>query len=421
MTTLLLITNSFPYYPGEQFIEAEIPFLAEAFEDIYLMPLGGDPNYPHRPLPSNVVLIDGIKSFREQRKNSLISRLIGLFRSLGVILGEIKIRKSVFIKYPTALYPLFKMGSSAGQIYPLISNAISEKSPNIIYSYWLSIGALSALLALRKVKMNIPILSRVHGFDLYEERQTPPYCPFQALLISKLEAIVPISQNGEFYLKKKYPHVLSAKIKTSRLGVSSNKLSKMSGNHVLHIVSCSSLVPVKRLDLIVEALSYLDFSIFWTHIGDGPLRNDLEAAANKLTAKKPNIAISFLGQLTNQEVLSFYETHTVDTFINVSSSEGIPVSIMEAMSRGIPAIATSVGGTPEIVDEVHGSGFLLPAKVEPAEIAIMLKHFYDLSVYEKEKMRKAAYSKWLNDFNAEINYNNFALYLGRFSKSSLAI
>ncbi|NCO54621.1 MAG: glycosyltransferase, partial [Bacteroidetes bacterium] len=52
----------------------------------------------------------------------------------------------------------------------------------------------------------------------------------------------------------------------------------------------------------------------------------------------------------------------VDLFINVSESEGIPVSIMEALSAGIPVIATNVGGTNEIVN--NDVGFLIDKEFE---------------------------------------------------------
>ena len=124
-----------------------------------------------------------------------------------------------------------------------------------------------------------------------------------------------------------------------------------------------------------------------------------------------NIQVHFAGSLPNSKVLEFYESNPVDLFINVSSSEGIPVSIMEAASRGIPVIATNVGGTSEIVNETIGSGFLLPENVTPSDIAERLNTFYNLPQKAKEEMRDAAFHAWENDFNAEKNYREFCRYL----------
>ena len=72
----------------------------------------------------------------------------------------------------------------------------------------------------------------------------------------------------------------------------------------------------------------------------------------------------------------------VDLFLNVSEYEGVPVSVMEAQSFGIPVIATAVGGTPEIVNEENG--FLLPENPSQDEIASAI---YDV-VTNKEKWEK---------------------------------
>lgn len=416
MSTLLFITSAYPYYPGEQFIETEIRFLAKGFEEIYVLPLSGDLNPPHRPLPRNVALIDDIRFFREQNKRNFFSRAVGLYRAFGAIIKEIILRNSFFIEQPKAIFTLLRAASGAGQCSSLVSRVISEKRPDLIYSYWLSAGTLAAVMALDKIRSEIPVVSRIHRFDLYEEAQKPPYCPFQAFLISRLKVVIPIASDGETYLRRKYPALISNNLKTFRLGVLPNRKSTRSSNEALHLVSCSSLTKVKRIKLLIEALGFIDFPILWTHIGDGPLRDDLQGQAQALEAKKGNIKVTFLGQISNQEVLSFYENNPVDVFINVSSSEGIPVSIMEAMSRGIPTIATAVGGTPEIVDEALGAGFLLPQDVTPEQVAQKISNFHRLPKREKEEMREKTYLKWLTTFNAEKNYKDFTDFLEELSR-----
>lgn len=48
--------------------------------------------------------------------------------------------------------------------------------------------------------------------------------------------------------------------------------------------------------------------------------------------------------LGNQLVYDFYRNNDVDVFVNLSESEGIPVSIIETISFGVPVVATDVGG-----------------------------------------------------------------------------
>ena len=84
----------------------------------------------------------------------------------------------------------------------------------------------------------------------------------------------------------------------------------------------------------------------------------------------PNVVANFHGRVDNVQVRSFYRDTFVNVFVNTSSSEGVPVSIMEAQSAGIPVIATAVCGTPELVNE--NDGLLLPADPEPVDVAAAL-------------------------------------------------
>ena len=105
-------------------------------------------------------------------------------------------------------------------------------------------------------------------------------------------------------------------------------------------MSCSNLIKVKRIDLILESLSFIkNRKIDWFVIGDGPMRKYIEENEKRLDG---DINIKMVGRLQNKEVYDFYKKENPDLFINLSSSEGVPVSIMEAMSFGIPVIATDV-------------------------------------------------------------------------------
>lgn len=175
------------------------------------------------------------------------------------------------------------------------------------------------------------------------------------------------------------------------------------------------MVPVKRIHILADALKYIDFPVMWTHIGDGPLLGEMVEKANLLIEEKPNVRVNFSGKMTNREVLAYYEAGPVDLFLNVSASEGLPVSIMEAASRGVPIIATDVGGTSEIVNVDEGVGFLLPESTTPEEVALTLKTFYKLSGSEKGNMKNAAFLAWHKNFNAGKNYSEFCLFLDSFS------
>jgi glycosyltransferase involved in cell wall biosynthesis len=172
-------------------------------------------------------------------------------------------------------------------------------------------------------------------------------------------------------------------------------------------VSVSFCVQRKRIDKIVDAIrlacqSGPGVNFVWTHIGDGPLRAQLERLAVEQLGSLPNVTFKFAGAMPNQSVLAFYSSEPVDIFINCSESEGVPVSIMEAMSCGIPAIAPAVGGIPELVD--NKCGMLVPEGAPSEEtVAGMCR----LAGGNRERYRIAARQRIVHAYCANTNFNKF--------------
>ncbi len=93
----------------------------------------------------------------------------------------------------------------------------------------------------------------------------------------------------------------------------------------------------------------------WIFFGSGPLLVDLK---KKVTELNLIDYCHFPGNIDHQQLLNKYENNEVDIVVISSISsrvpEGIPVSLMEAMSYEIPVIATDCGGTKELVDGRSG-------------------------------------------------------------------
>jgi len=99
-------------------------------------------------------------------------------------------------------------------------------------------------------------------------------------------------------------------------------------------------------------------------VGAGPLERELrmETGALGLEAR-----VQFLGFRTDIQAL----LHAADFFCLATQSEGLGSSILEAMSAGLPVVATRVGGIPEIVEEGR-TGILVPGS-DPAELAAAME------------------------------------------------
>lgn len=237
----------------------------------------------------------------------------------------------------------------------------------------------------------------MHRWDIYFEESKVDYLPYRSFIATHLNKIVSISQDGIDYAIKKWK-VNKECFTLSRLGVKETVRVVPKGNR-LKMVSCSNIIPVKRVELIAKALMEItDIEIEWTHFGDGVLFNRLKEQIKKLPK---NISVNLPGRVLNKEIYKAYQKIQPHLLINVSSSEGVPVSIMEAMSFGIPCIATDVGGNSEIVN--NENGILLTSDPSLNDIQKAIK-----SVLNNHSKSEAAYQTWKEKYNAEKNYKEFA-------------
>lgn len=115
------------------------------------------------------------------------------------------------------------------------------------------------------------------------------------------------------------------------------------------------LDPVKDLGTTIRAVRQLasEPSTVLCIVGDGAERSSLEALAHGLGLDD---RVRFLGQRNDaRDWLAGW-----DVYVNSSISEGISLTILEAMAASLPVVVTRVGGNPEVVDE--GCGVVVPAR-----------------------------------------------------------
>jgi glycosyltransferase involved in cell wall biosynthesis len=406
--TLILITNHFPYGSGEAFIEAEYKILAQKF--------------------SRVIILCRDTSSAEKRPGDYICHRLNpesnwmesllmvpltvkhLGRVLNYLRHELKYLSSTQkLKASTVKTLMHDLGKALITSHHL-SNLISHyniKGNLVLYSYWLTSSALATTFA-RAKNCSIRKIARAHGGDVYEERNQQQYLSFRNSLGENLDRIYPISENGQHYLKARIHPSNHHKLQVSRLGtLQQQKLANPVPGKKKLIVSCSFLLPVKRIHVMIEVLALVTQSnIEWIHIGDGPLASELQDLARKKLSGKSNVTYSFKGTLSPPAIQEFYLNNPVYLFWNLSESEGIPVTMMEAQSYGIPVLGLDVGGVSEIVNNRNGR--LLPAHVTSEEIATELTQLLNLSAEPYQNLREAAWQNWNTLYNAERNFSTFA-------------
>ena len=133
------------------------------------------------------------------------------------------------------------------------------------------------------------------------------------------------------------------------------------------------------------------------------IKREVELDIEKLPK---NIKVNLLGELTSTDIYKLYKENSYHIFVNVSESEGIPVSIMEASSFGIPVIATNVGGVGEIVENGY-NGLLLNKDFLNRDLSVCLKSIACMVDNDYQTLRKHAREMWEERYNSSVNYSKF--------------
>ncbi|WP_404334446.1 glycosyltransferase [Planococcus rifietoensis] len=279
----------------------------------------------------------------------------------------------------------------------------SNKEKVLFYSYW----NLESAYAISKLKESkrISAISRAHGVDIYEYRRRAniELLPMKNFILNKLDRIFTISKDGKEYLLHQFGDFSNVRI--SYLGTEDFGFKDFSLSHTpFKIVSCSRLTPIKNVNYLIDVLKEIkDVDILWTHFGDGPERETIEEKVENLPR---NIRVNIRGDLSHEEVIKSYQNEDYHLFINTSISEGVPVSIMEAISFGIPVLATKVGGTKEIIkDSING--YCIPSSSSPKEFAKYIASIYELDKSHYSNLRKNTRKYWEHNFSYEKNYEKF--------------
>ena len=398
--TLIFFTSTFPYGTGEAFIENEIRYLSSAFDKVIIVTNATDCNL-QRPIPENVTVLmrpyslnlrDKISSVKHLLSSEFLAEIFRLRKQYGVPINLTVIN--------TALQSIQKSKKLLKFLKEHLPVYIIEGS-TICYSYWADDNAV-ALALLKKQGFPFKAICRAHRWDIYFEKNGSNYLPLRNTLAEQLNRMFFVSENGKQYFESRIGSFPS--LKTSFLGVTPIPSSK-SESECLHILSCSNVIERKRVIRIAQALAIVNKNvrIKWTHIGEGEQFDKLNEFCTEICSQNKLLQIDLKRALPNKAVKEFYLTHKVDLFVNVSASEGIPVSIMEAMSAYTPVIATDVDGNGEIVQDQY-NGFLLSPDFTNEHLAALIEKCANTNL---QPLRENAYNTWNEKFNADKNYSNF--------------
>ncbi|MBX9677906.1 MAG: glycosyltransferase [Gemmataceae bacterium] len=156
------------------------------------------------------------------------------------------------------------------------------------------------------------------------------------------------------------------KIRTLHNGIDLDRFSFQGSNPAGPVVTVARLSPEKAIENLLRAAAIVvasDRSFRLEIAGDGQCREDLHRLTREL---KLEDHVTFLGEIRDVPAL----LARASLFVLPSRTEGISLTLLEAMARGLPVVTTRVGGNPEVVDDGK-TGFLVPSQ-DPAELAVAI-------------------------------------------------
>lgn len=395
---LFLFTTSYPYGNFEQNLNIEAEFLSRHFEKVYVFSIHQGPS--HRPMPANFQVVD-INKQTVFNKMDFAFHLFGFkwicFREMTTTPFS---RSYYFTHLMICLQKLFNAYSIAKSLDKLISNEKLEQKEIHFYSYWFYHWPLVFAFFKRNGTRLVNVVSRGQMADMYQEPYDFALNPFHYFKLSRIDRFFSTSEHGANYLKKKFPK-FEKKISVSRSGISTAGLNPFPNVDEFTIVTCSTLQRRKRIYLMPEILKRIKFKVKWVHFGDGPEMIDLKIEISKLPV---NVNVELKGFVENKGLFLYYEKFPINVFLNLSTEEGLPFSIIEAIAFGIPIIATDVFGTPEVC--TNETGILLPKDLDVELVANTLVRFRE-SEMNTISFRKKVKTFWDMEYNSDKNYVNF--------------
>jgi len=291
-------------------------------------------------------------------------------------------------------------------LFKLIATMRREK-PEIIHTHTAkagTLGRIAAIVALWGRRRQIFHTFHGHVFHGYfSPLKSRLFILVERFLASFTDQIIAVSERTRDDLIR-YRIAPPSKVKCIPLGLDLDRFAdceRLRGRLRAEIgVSAETklvgivarLVPIKAIDLFLRAARLIRDSgaqVRFVIVGDGELRTDLEAQARSLALAGDVLFLGF-----RQDLDLIYAD--LDVAVLCSNNEGLPVSVIEAMSSGCAVVATSVGGVPNLIrDGVTGR------LVQPGDPIALADCLQEVLVFgdELQEMRRNAREFALSNFH----------------------
>lgn len=305
-------------------------------------------------------------------------RSLRRWRKWGLIQGRYDGVEWFVYNLPIGPIPL-RIRSILGRIVlNKMYDRILQNSPDVIHAHFAHIG----YMAIDIIKKNhIPFIITEHLSDMNNEVIGDNILNIAKETFHNASRVIAVSNTLADSIKKKTG--VNCEVIPNIMGEASFfKCRKIPHKGMRYIATCS-LIERKRPKLLIQSFfklysKYKD--VYLGFIGDGEQRHMLENLVKKLGIEK---RVRFYGKRTREQMAEIYRKY--DCFVLPSARETFGVAYIEAMSAGLPVIATICGGPEEFVTKENG--MLISIDNEQELTDAMEKMYHTNKEYDVNKMR----------------------------------
>ncbi len=253
-------------------------------------------------------------------------------------------------------YPLFRYAPYTVALASQMARTVQKHHLDILHVHYAIPHAVSAFIAQQMT--GVPYVVTLHGSDVHTLGADPSYQPATRYAVEAANAVTCVTNHICQTAEKTLGIRCSIKPITNFTDTSLYKPDVCEyplGNEKRQLVHVSNFRPVKRVIDLVTAFAQIadklpDVELLL--IGDGPTRPEVNRLISKFELNSRVKSPWF-----KRDVYQYLRC--ADAFALSSELEGAPLSLLEAMSCGLPVVATDVGGISEIIKDGE-NGLLVP-------------------------------------------------------------
>lgn len=265
-----------------------------------------------------------------------------------------------FHEAEAAVYPVFKHPPHMLAMASKIAEVATDENLDVFHVHYAIPHTISACIARAIIgRPEMPIITTLHGTDITVVGKEPSYAPVMKFALRDSDGITTVSEWLQEETRSVFGfdgelEVIPNFIDTERFAPRADNTTRaeLASDDEFIVMHISNFRPVKRTMDVVRAFARLQEALpaRLVFLGGGPEAASCRKLATELGVKD---RVSFLGETPDVTPL----LAAADVFMLPSENESFGLAALEALACGVPVIATTTGGIPEVIDDAK-TGYL---------------------------------------------------------------